>query len=92
MVVMLHQLLNLSSLSPCMPCFNKHEKLIYLTPLSSEAMEREREIWVQCVRLSYQISIGGWQFNFAAQQSLIQRNAVHEVRERIFLAKMGCDI
>lgn len=72
MVVMLQQLLNLSSVSSCMACFNKHEKLIYVTPLFSGAMEKERNLG-SVHRLSYQISIGGWQFNFAAQQSLIQK-------------------
>lgn len=71
MVVMLQQLLNLSSVSSCMACFNKHEKLIYLTSLFSGAKEKERNL-DSVHRLSHQISIGGWQFNFAAHQSLIQ--------------------
>lgn len=62
------------------------EGVIYFTPLSATAaLEWKFRCQVQSITLCYQISIDGWQFNFAAQQSLIQSSSTFwEVRLQIY--------
>lgn len=60
------------------------ESVIYFTPLSATAaLESKFRCLAHGITLCYQISIDDWQFNFAAQQSLIQMNTFLEVRLQI---------
>lgn len=53
------------------------ESVIYFTALSAmAALESKFRCQAQSITLRYQISIDDWQFNFAAQQSLIQRSTL----------------